>query len=259
VIDEIHGDLVPENQKLIGGWAHLVRSDRLIPYHRRLNVNAYRPPYENKFWRENPAGQIVKCAEADCMRSAYPTLVGGLYPEGDNGFSIVTRDAAAVPSLMAPPKNGLQAPQRRELSPVPSVMQPPNTRKGPTLVEQPLSDDEKAEADAGYAPAQNNLQGGPTGTTAGSAGASADSASAAASGPQLTPTQKQLAEIVLGVGSNFDAFRVWAAEQYGSGTEALGVLAWDTYDSFADVPEKVAKLCVRAKTQLVAEIQKEGV
>jgi hypothetical protein len=50
-------------------------------------------------WQTNPAGMIVKCAEADALRSSFPTELGGLYLQGE-----VQTDEAIVPVQPVPAK-----------------------------------------------------------------------------------------------------------------------------------------------------------
>lgn len=239
VIDEVQGDMVPPNQKLVGGWAHLERSDRSIPIHRRLNVEAYRPAYANKFWEQNPAGQIVKCAEADALRSAYPTLVGGLYTEGESGFAMVAKEiggSATAPAALAPPQ------QSKRLT-APAAMPRAGGNK-PTLVEEPIAapaPDEQAESDMGLAPAAAPLPTPP--------------APKHEPGPSMTAIQKQLTSIVCDAGYTFDEFRTWGRSEFGDGTDATGVLAWDSMTGFEDVPDRFGKFCVRARDGLLGALK----
>lgn len=233
VYDEVQGDVVPPEQTLIGGWAHLEREDRRIPIHRRLQLKAYMPSYPNKFWQDNPAGQIVKCAEADVYRSAYPTLVGGLYTDGESGFAMVSRElSSAPPSMLATPQpvKTLAAPQHQPT--------PQPARKGPTLVEEPLSPDESAEAAMGLAPEQQA------------------EASVKAAAPPAEPTpQEKLAEIVTGAGFTFDHLKAWGQSELESGDPSTGILAWDTYGGFADLPTKLCNFCIKAKAGLLGALK----
>lgn len=231
IIDEVQGDVVPPEQTLVGGWAHLDRDGWTIPVHRRLSLKAYKPSYENKFWGDNPAGQIVKCAEADVLRSSYPTLLGGLYNGQESAFAMVAKDAGGALSSISPPANARQisAPIQRQ------VIQ----RKGPTLVEEPLSNsDEAAEAAAGLAPAQP----GPV------------TQAPAAQASSAVSIQSRLADIVTGAGFDFDDFLAWGQRTQGAGDEATGPLDWGSYGSFDEIPSKAASLFVRAKTGMLAGI-----
>jgi phage recombination protein Bet len=76
---EREGDLTYDGEKLIGGWAKVYRKDRKIPFYRRLKLSVFNTSRSR--WEKDPAGMIVKCAEADSLRTAFPTHLGGLYVE----------------------------------------------------------------------------------------------------------------------------------------------------------------------------------
>lgn len=96
VITEREGDFVLESEHCVGGWARVHRKGRK-PTYRRTSIAAMRPPYETPFWenRFKAAAQIVKCAEADALRSTFPTLLGGLY-SGDELNMNATISASGV-------------------------------------------------------------------------------------------------------------------------------------------------------------------
>jgi hypothetical protein len=77
LIDEIEGDIVPLEQELAGGWTTVFCKNRKMQMHKRIPIGPFRKPFG--VWQENPAGMIVKCSEADCLRSTFPTSLGGLY------------------------------------------------------------------------------------------------------------------------------------------------------------------------------------
>ena len=76
---EREGDLVYDDEKLIGGWAKVYRKDREKPFYRRLKLSTFNTGRSR--WEKDPAGMIVKCSEADSLRTAFPTHLGGLYVE----------------------------------------------------------------------------------------------------------------------------------------------------------------------------------
>ncbi len=78
-IIERQGDFLMDGETLLGGWAKVHLKNRSIPTYRRLNLRTFQK--KTKIWYENPAGQIVKCAEADSLRSSFPTVLGGMYLE----------------------------------------------------------------------------------------------------------------------------------------------------------------------------------
>jgi phage recombination protein Bet len=74
---EREGDLVMDDERLIGGWAKVYRKDREKPFYRRLKLSTFNTGKSR--WEKDPAGMIVKCAEADALRTAFPSHLGGLY------------------------------------------------------------------------------------------------------------------------------------------------------------------------------------
>lgn len=84
-IVERAGDIVPKGYTLIGGWAKVYRSDRKIPMYKSIPLDAF--DKDNAFWRGGKKGmQIAKCAEADALRSAIPSL-SGLRSEVERQYS----------------------------------------------------------------------------------------------------------------------------------------------------------------------------
>lgn len=75
--EEREGDITFEGDELLGGWAKVFRKDRQHPFYRRLKLSTFNTGQSR--WGKDPAGMIVKCAEADALRSAFPTHLGGLY------------------------------------------------------------------------------------------------------------------------------------------------------------------------------------
>lgn len=84
-IVERAGDIVPKGYTLIGGWAKVYRSDRRIPMYKSIPLDAF--DKDNAFWKGGKKGmQIAKCAEADALRSAIPSL-SGLRSEVERQYS----------------------------------------------------------------------------------------------------------------------------------------------------------------------------
>lgn len=74
---EQEGDFHTSDQTLVGGWAKVFFKNRKYPMFKKLALVTFRKPFG--VWNSDPAGMIVKCAEADALRSAFPTMLGGLY------------------------------------------------------------------------------------------------------------------------------------------------------------------------------------
>lgn len=78
---ELPGDLLFDGDKLVGGWAKVYRKDRSHPTYRRLKLSTFSTGRSR--WEKDPAGMIVKCAEADAQRSTFPNNLAGMYVEGE--------------------------------------------------------------------------------------------------------------------------------------------------------------------------------
>ena len=80
-IRELQGDFFPKGHKLLGGWAKVYLKERRVPTYRRLKLETFQKPYGR--WKDDAAGMIVKCAEADALRSSFPNSLGGMYLDGE--------------------------------------------------------------------------------------------------------------------------------------------------------------------------------
>ena len=76
-IIECEGDYVDEGLHLLGGWSKVFRKDRSVPTFKRLKLSAFNKGQSR--WSIDAAGMIVKCAEADALRSAFPNSLGGMF------------------------------------------------------------------------------------------------------------------------------------------------------------------------------------
>jgi len=74
---DLEGDFFLEGDKLMGGWATVHFKNRKQPMSKRIRLERFRKSFG--VWVDDPAGMICKCAEADALRSSFPTMLGGLY------------------------------------------------------------------------------------------------------------------------------------------------------------------------------------
>jgi phage recombination protein Bet len=74
---DIEGDFHLPHHKVVGGWATVYFKNRRHPITRRVRMERFNKGFAQ--WAVDPAGMICKCAEADALRSSFPTLLGGLY------------------------------------------------------------------------------------------------------------------------------------------------------------------------------------
>ena len=75
------GDFLMPGDELEGGWAGVHFKARKHAMKRRLNLRTFNQGFGR--WQKDPAGMIVKCAEADALRSSFPTMLGGLYSDNE--------------------------------------------------------------------------------------------------------------------------------------------------------------------------------
>lgn len=112
-IIEREGDFTVKGETLVGGWAKVYRRDRTRPMYRRLKLETFSTGKSR--WAIDPAGMIVKCAEADALRSTFPTHLGGLYAreerrEIEEGQAPTIRFEVARPLFDAKKPQFLSAP-----------------------------------------------------------------------------------------------------------------------------------------------------
>ena len=95
-IKDHQGDFVSSGEKLVGGWARVAFKQRKIPTYRRINLERFKEDYG--VWEQNPETMIVKCAEADALRSSFPTKMGGLYLREEMGRIADGKSNLATPA-----------------------------------------------------------------------------------------------------------------------------------------------------------------
>lgn len=116
------GDFLTDDDVLLGGWARIHLKNRKFPVEKRVKVQTFER--QTKIWRENRAGMICKCAEADALRTAFPTTIGGLYLREEVEVLPPQHEAQPpTPKALFPPAKAQDAPKQPEPDPTPS--QPP--------------------------------------------------------------------------------------------------------------------------------------
>jgi phage recombination protein Bet len=114
VIEEVEGDFFDEGV-LVGGWAKVYRKDLKYPMYRRLKLETFNK--DRSRWKADPAGMIVKCAEADALRSSFPNSLGGMYLEGEMPEDERHRGPAESAEPPANGRHNLRAPRPAEDQP----------------------------------------------------------------------------------------------------------------------------------------------
>lgn len=90
------GDFVMDGETLLGGWATVYLKDVKHPIYRRLRLSTFNTGRSR--WATDPAGMIVKCAEADALRSSFPNSIGGMYLEGESDHRPAVASSPSPPS-----------------------------------------------------------------------------------------------------------------------------------------------------------------
>lgn len=90
-ISERQGDLVLPGETLMGAWARVHRRDRQIPSYDALNLKTFDTGRSR--WAADPAGMIVKCAEASALRKAFPSTLAAMYCREEMEHQRESRDA----------------------------------------------------------------------------------------------------------------------------------------------------------------------
>lgn len=70
------GDFYFPGDTILGGWAIVYTKNQSHPTKSRMNLHTYKQPFGR--WMKDPAGMIVKVAEADALRRTFPTMLGDL-------------------------------------------------------------------------------------------------------------------------------------------------------------------------------------
>lgn len=116
-VRELQGDFFGEDEILLGGWAKVFRKDQKHPTLRRLKLATFRKPFG--VWTSNPEGMIVKCAEGDALRSAFPLSLAGMYMGHEH------TDTEREPEDKPSPPVGRVAAPRPERTPAATPETPP--------------------------------------------------------------------------------------------------------------------------------------
>jgi phage recombination protein Bet len=113
-IVEEEGDFYLDGDVLLGGWSKILFKNRSTPIYKRLRLGTFDKGFGR--WNTDKAGMIVKCAEADGLRSAFPNSLGGMYLEDEMpGKDEIKPDDFTCHNGDLETKNGgtIQAPRRK--------------------------------------------------------------------------------------------------------------------------------------------------
>ena len=84
-LTDIDGEIMPDEATLKGAWCEVSLKNRKVPMRKRIPITRFSEQIKRQQeyggpWRDDPGGMACKCAEADCLRSAFPTMLAGLSP-----------------------------------------------------------------------------------------------------------------------------------------------------------------------------------
>lgn len=219
-VTEREGDFHLEDERVIGGWARVHRKGRK-PTYRRLRLSRFNTGFAQ--WKVDAAGMITKCAESDALRSTFPTLLGGLYIEGEqdqradrivtemsaNRTSFDPKGLVETTAVAAAPDNTRSVGQVLQNTEEMSRAADAQSSEGTDLAPQPKSPPAKTTQTA----------------TASSA-------------------VKDLEHLVTSEGFTFNHLQRW-------GMESQNIPGADSLSGFQDIDEKTATRIVRAKAGLL--------
>jgi len=78
---EVEGAVKLSDDKLVGGWAKIYRSDRKHPITARISLEEFSKGQAT--WKQMPLNMIRKSAIVNAQREAFPETLGALYTEDD--------------------------------------------------------------------------------------------------------------------------------------------------------------------------------
>lgn len=124
-ITERQGDLLLNGEVLVGAWARVHRRDRSVPSYDALNLKTFDTGRSR--WAADPAGMIVKCAEASALRKAFPSTLAAMYCKEE-----MDRQRDSMPEVHVEVKPKVERMAERLLAtstPVAAITEQPETPK----------------------------------------------------------------------------------------------------------------------------------
>lgn len=76
-----NGAFTLPSDKVVGGWADVLRKDRKEPHHVEISMQEFSKGQST--WKSMPATMIRKTAIVNALREAFPEALGGMYTEDD--------------------------------------------------------------------------------------------------------------------------------------------------------------------------------
>lgn len=132
---DTEGDFHLSGDNVIGGWATVFFKTRKNPMHKRLRMARFNKGFG--VWKDDAAGMIVKCAEADALRSSFPTKMGGMFLAHE--FDLPKGSVTVMPSH--------EIPAAALVDVISSPESPTESQSAPTEAEQPANGRQATAAD----------------------------------------------------------------------------------------------------------------
>lgn len=121
---------LPNDEEIVGAWAEVYRSDKAHPYRVEVSFSEYvgkkKDGTVNGQWATKPATMIVKVAEVQALRKAFPGTLGQLYVAEEKGVEEPGGEFGEV----------IQADQRPQES-IEAAEAPTETATSPTETAEP--------------------------------------------------------------------------------------------------------------------------
>lgn len=110
-IIEREGTIMLDDEKLVGGWCEVLRSDREFPDHHTVNFKEYVQKKKdgtiNSMWSNKPCTMIRKVAQSQCLREAFPEELRGLYEPEEMGIDTKLPEKEIVPGTASPKQKNM--------------------------------------------------------------------------------------------------------------------------------------------------------
>lgn len=92
-LEDVEGAVKLPNDKLIGGWAKIYRSDRKKPVTTRISLEEFSKGQAT--WKQMPLNMIRKSAIVNAQREAFPETLGSMYTEDDADITNTAKDVTS--------------------------------------------------------------------------------------------------------------------------------------------------------------------
>ncbi len=104
---------LPNDEEIVGAWAEAYRSDKAHPYRVEVSFSEYvgkkKDGTVNGQWASKPATMIVKVAEVQALRKAFPGTLGQLYVAEEKGVEEPAAEFGEVVQADQRPQESLEA------------------------------------------------------------------------------------------------------------------------------------------------------